>query len=57
MSPGASAAAGIVGMLFDRTRRALGATDEAEASLLEDSLSAAGKRANPTDHVDLLCSI
>ena len=26
-------------MLFDRTRRALGATDEAEASLLEDSLS------------------
>lgn len=39
------------------TLAALGATDEAEALLLEDLISVAGKLPNPTDHVDLLCSI
>lgn len=39
------------------TLAALGATDEAEALLLEDLLPAAGKLLQLTGHVDLLCSV
>ena len=39
------------------TLAALGATDEAEALLLEDLLPAAGKLLKLTGHVDLLCSV
>lgn len=39
------------------TLAALGATDEAEALLLVDLLSVAGKLSNPMGHVDLLCAI